>query len=191
MRICDLENCDIRHYAKGWCEKHYLRWRKWGDPTKTEKPRFESFEESFLENTVWQGECLMWSGNKTYHSYGQIKVKGVTKTAHRYAWERAHGTIPEGFVIDHKDHCATLCCNVDHLRLATTSQNGQNRGGVDKHNKSGYRNVYWSKGKQKWVVSMRRNNKNYYFGSYSDIEEAAKVAEQKRKELFGEFAGKG
>ena len=31
-RFCSIVDCDSEHYARGWCEKHYARWRKHGDP---------------------------------------------------------------------------------------------------------------------------------------------------------------
>src|ERR1035437_6194985 len=32
MRICSIDNCNQPHQAKGWCLKHWLRWRRRGDP---------------------------------------------------------------------------------------------------------------------------------------------------------------
>lgn len=34
-RTCTIESCGGRIQARGWCSKHYDRWRKHGDPTKT------------------------------------------------------------------------------------------------------------------------------------------------------------
>lgn len=31
-RLCTLENCGRRHYARGWCQYHHNRWRRNGDP---------------------------------------------------------------------------------------------------------------------------------------------------------------
>lgn len=31
-RICSAENCKTRYYALGFCNKHYLRVRRYGDP---------------------------------------------------------------------------------------------------------------------------------------------------------------
>lgn len=30
--ICTIEDCERERYARGWCNKHYLRWWKHGDP---------------------------------------------------------------------------------------------------------------------------------------------------------------
>lgn len=35
QRICSIEECSNSHFARGWCEKHYNRWRKTGDATQT------------------------------------------------------------------------------------------------------------------------------------------------------------
>lgn len=32
-RICSIESCGRKHYAKGWCNLHWKRWRKHGDPS--------------------------------------------------------------------------------------------------------------------------------------------------------------
>jgi len=32
-KVCEIDECGARVYARGWCNKHYLRWRHHGDPT--------------------------------------------------------------------------------------------------------------------------------------------------------------
>jgi hypothetical protein len=29
---CSVEGCDLKPHARGWCHKHYHRWRRYGDP---------------------------------------------------------------------------------------------------------------------------------------------------------------
>lgn len=31
-RVCSIPDCGKSHYAHGWCESHYKRWRRHGDP---------------------------------------------------------------------------------------------------------------------------------------------------------------
>lgn len=32
MKSCSIENCESPHVARGWCEAHYARWSRHGDP---------------------------------------------------------------------------------------------------------------------------------------------------------------
>lgn len=33
-RTCSVDGCESPLECRGWCNKHYLRWRKYGDPLK-------------------------------------------------------------------------------------------------------------------------------------------------------------
>ena len=62
----------------------------------------------------------------------------------------------------------------DNCRWVTrTVQNINQR--LRKDNTSGVRGVKWNKARKKWEVSISANNKRYYLGLYSDLEEATKV----------------
>src|SRR5699024_8802903 len=150
-RQCSVEECDRPYYAKGYCKLHYNRWSKWGDPLIVKQGQYADPEESFEARTmpVTETGCLLWTGGMSADGYGSMWVGGKDVGAHRYAWERANGPIPEGMYIDHK--CYTrACCNVAHLRLATHAENSRNRSGAYANNTSGYRGVFWSKRAGKW-----------------------------------------
>ena len=186
-KLCSVDDCGNEVKARGYCNKHYQRWKKHGDPTKIVLVQYNTPEDRWDAWTEWQGECLIWTGYLDNYGYGRIQVDGAGRKAHRYAWEREYGPIPEGMLIDHKDHCNTACVNVKHLRLATHAQNNANRGNLRSDNTSGHRNVFWDKERNKWRVEVGGT----YIGRYSSLEDAIEVEEQARKELFGEFAGKG
>jgi hypothetical protein len=38
---CKIDGCDGAHLARGWCSKHYRRWRKHGDPLTLVAARYE------------------------------------------------------------------------------------------------------------------------------------------------------
>lgn len=69
-----------------------------------------------------EGSCHIFRGRKTDNGYGITKVGKLNVLVHRYLWERWIGLIPEEREIDHQ--CRNrACCNLDHLRVVTRSQN--------------------------------------------------------------------
>ena len=179
---CSVDGCEKPVHARGWCRKHYLRWHKYGDPLK--RTQFDNPEESFAARTEWQGDCLIWTGGKNDMGYGRIWVNPTEMYAHRYAWMKANGPIPEGAEIDHICHIP-LCCNPDHLRLSTRSENTSYIRGAQKNSKSGFRNVYPVG--DKWYVQIRSKGVIYSFGTYESPEEASEVANRERRKLHGDF----
>jgi len=84
-----------------------------------EEIRSEAFDQ---QTEVSESGCLLWRG--TTHGadgYGVFSYGGQSQVAHRYAWERKHGPIPDGLSVHHR--CAVKqCVNPSHLEL-TTPQN--------------------------------------------------------------------
>ena len=116
---CSIGGCVRKHHARGWCLKHYSRWKRNGDPEFASYVKTETPGEAFALRTEWQGDCLIWTGTKNKNGYGQIFVSGRNIYVHRYAWEQANGPIPDGMFIVRKYHCDTACVHVGHLRLTT------------------------------------------------------------------------
>ena len=95
-----------------------------------------------------------------------------------------------GKVVDHENH-DTLDDRKSNLRISEEIRNAMNRKAKNKNNKSGYRNVCWSKSEKKWLVQLQINQKNVVLGkfSYDELEQAGKFAEKMRQKYYGEFAG--
>jgi hypothetical protein len=63
--------------------------------------------------------CWLWGGKLNRNGYGQA---GGGPMAHREAWKKVNGPVPEGMVLDHV--CRMRCCvNPDHLRVVTKREN--------------------------------------------------------------------
>lgn len=57
------------------------------------------------------------------NGYGRLRVNGKNHMAHRYAWERVNGPIPNGMTIDHL--CFNRACiEPAHMRIVTRAVNG-------------------------------------------------------------------
>lgn len=183
---CSIEDCTKQAIARGWCDMHWQRWRKHGDPLALRN--YGDPEADFLARTeplVGEPAHIIWTGAVNRKGYGVLHVNGRARYAHRFAWERANGPIPDGLHVDHA--CwEPSCVNVDHLRLATPQQNTWNRSGA-MPGRGLPRGVYRTG--RRYVARIGHNGANLYLGTFDTPEEAAAVASAKRKELFGEFAG--
>lgn len=187
MRTCGIEGCEKKHEARGWCNMHYLKWRTHGAP-EGGASRFSTPEEAFAARTTPRGGCLEWTGSKNDKGYGQIVVDGRIVPAHRYAWMREHGPIPDGEVIDHK--CFNpACVKISHLRPATVGENNTNCPGPRSTNLLGYRNI--SRHGNGYQVRVVHRGEMAYSAYFSDLEAAISAAAAKRAEVYGAYAGRG
>jgi hypothetical protein len=71
--------------------------------------------------------CFLWLGTLLGNGYGQFKAEGVRYLAHRYAWERENGPVPDGLEVRHFVCANRTCVNVRHMRLGTAKDNADDR----------------------------------------------------------------
>jgi len=102
MNICTISGCTKRHEAHGWCDMHYARWKRTGDPL------------GLL--TAERGTAVNGSGYKVFGSGKE----------HIAVAEKAMGKkLPKGAVVHHVDenrlnNCPTnlvVCTRAYHMVL--------------------------------------------------------------------------
>lgn len=89
----------------------------------TRKPPAERFWNK-VDKSGGLDACWPWTGARHPAGYGLFSVtRGVWPTgSHRYAWELANGSIPEGRWVLHR--CDNPpCCNPSHLFLGDCQDN--------------------------------------------------------------------
>lgn len=117
MKICSIEGCEKPARRRGWCDMHWIRWRKHGDPNVS-RSYLPSTPENFWARTKPEGECVIWTGG-TGHGYGSVGWKGKTVTAHRLAFYLRMGRWPDGLL---RHLCNNRLC-VLHAVEGTNSEN--------------------------------------------------------------------
>ena len=88
---------------------------------KTIKERIEQK----IERT--KSGCWLWRGALFSDGYGQLRVDGKLKKAHRVSWEEANGPVPEGLFLLHGPCHNRGCVNPEHLRVGTKKENAEDR----------------------------------------------------------------
>lgn len=68
--------------------------------------------------------CLIWQGCCLPAGYGHLTIDGRQDYAHRVAWEKLHGPIPDDLTIDHTCNVPP-CVEVAHMQLVTRGRNTQ------------------------------------------------------------------
>lgn len=125
MSECSIDLCESPAIARGWCAKHYQRWKHHGSPTtiKNKYPQrgaLSAFiEESLLRET---DECIEWPFGRA-RNYAYCDGKLVSHTV----CEKAHGPRPSA---DHEvaHSCRNPpCINKRHLRWATHAENEEDK----------------------------------------------------------------
>jgi hypothetical protein len=130
VKTCSVDGCDGVVQARGWCHKHYLRWRKYGDvlhPVRVHRIGWDPYDK-VMDRLVsvscrydHLGPCAEFSGARLPAGYGLV-VGPETLYAHRVVWEHHNGPIPDGLLVCH--HCDNPpCCEILHLYLGDKTKN--------------------------------------------------------------------
>lgn len=147
----------IKDIKTGW-EEHCAYC---GKPFKcvSVKQKYCSDECSFLARCkATPSGCIEWQGDRNLSGYGVLRaaMNGHPRKmiqAHRYAWYRAHGNVPEDMCICHK--CDNRkCVNIEHLFLGTWADNNRDR---SQKGRSGSR-IYSEEERQRYSKMFRGSN---------------------------------
>lgn len=129
MKLCNIDGCGRKHLAMGWCNAHYRASRRAPTNTPSDLERLEAFI-SIEPNSG----CWLWTASTQRFGYGQFRMNGKTRPAHRASWELHRWPIATDVFLLHVCDVPS-CVNPDHLRPGTQRDNMR-----DMHSKGRARN---------------------------------------------------
>lgn len=146
----------------------------------TSRKNYATPELAFAARAQPDGDCLIWTGSLNNKGYGQIRVNGRTISAHKYAWERVNGPVPEGMMLDHHTCHRYACVKVEHLRVLSATGNAQNVIGPNRDKKSSnHRNVVGTR-HGTFYATVFHAGVHYSSPTFPTEEEAAEAAQELR-----------
>lgn len=119
------------------------------------------------------------------NGYRHILIDGILLKGHRIAWAMTYGEWPSD-EIDHRNGNG-LDNRIDNLRLATRSQNNQNKM-VYKNNVCGIKGVHFIKDKNAYSACITVNGKRTYLGYFKKAKEAGLAYREASKAAWGEYS---
>lgn len=163
LLVCDTKN------GKLYWKVRSRRWFKTDRSFNTWNSRF-SGKEAFTA---------------TLQGYKVGSVNDVSLKAHRVIWALTYGLWPDN-QIDHIDGDRSNN-RVENLREATSQENRINTGKRSDNN-SGYKGVWWSKQKARWVSEIKKGGIRKHLGFFDCPSAAHEAYKAASEELHGEFA---
>lgn len=130
--MCSVPSCHAPALARSLCNRHYLRWKKYGDPQGGGPEKVPDGEPlRFLRHCllVEHDECIPWPFARKDHGQGCIWFGDKLRVASNLLCEWAHGAAPSD------SHQAAHSCgnghfgcvNKRHLSWKTPTENAADR----------------------------------------------------------------
>ena len=202
MKICKVDNCNLKHSAKGYCAKHYAQFKRNGRIlTRTKYTPNEiiikpNYAEMVLYNSKMQetGRTLIdldvverVSKYKWYLNPNGYVINDSVGFLHRFIMNLDDPKLQVDHIRGRGSELDNRLCN---LRICTNAENNRNKA-LSKSNTSGHKGVSFSKRNNKWEANIKVDYKKIFLGYFDTIEEAVKVRKEAEDKYFKEFNYRG
>lgn len=127
--ICSIPDCNKSAKRRGWCNAHYKRWLRHGDPVAGRTPNGDV--RRFLKAALsYEGDdCLFWPYARCRKGYARINMSGQSQVASHVVCKEAHGDPPTPLhEAAHSCGNGNLgCVNPRHLSWKTPAANNADK----------------------------------------------------------------
>lgn len=121
---------------------------------------------SRVKKPVEPEACWEWTGHRDRDGYGELRVCGRPKRAHRVSWELTHGDIPPGLLVCHACDNPS-CVRPGHLWLGTKSDNARDSYAKGRQPKEmrPHGDAHWTRREPgRWARVQEKARENLPFG---------------------------
>jgi len=119
---CSIDGCVGPSRTRGWCGRHYWRWRKHGDPLKVQRIHGDDIARLMSYVRFDPSGCWLWTGTQNGKGYGKMVWRGRKCGAHRVSYALLKSPLTEGLELDHLCR-VRACVNPAHLEQVTSRVN--------------------------------------------------------------------
>jgi hypothetical protein len=125
---CAVDRCDRTAITRGWCDKHYRRFKKTGDPLELSRKGpapIAPIDRLLAKTTIDSGDCWLYQGWLQKNGYARIYLPKPIDghvNAHRFSYEYFITEIPAELEIDHLCNQRN-CMNPWHMEPVSHAEN--------------------------------------------------------------------
>ena len=214
MKTCEIDGCEkpLRTAAADWCNMHYTRWWRHGDPQAVveqedrARRRPSATDPADVRRLEEHCELHVTRQDGTVHVILYDHADAETVEGYRWSLSESN-SVPELFyartsskllrtsmhilltgrtLVDHINRNG-LDNRRNNLRPATKSQNSANQR-PRSNGTSQYKGVFLKKTTGRWGTRIKADGRSVHLGYFADEIEAAKTYDRAALEAFGEFA---
>lgn len=183
---CEVAGCESAVHAKGYCNKHYLRWWRRGCSDKPRQMQKNNESHGYSRTPTYASWCKMWQrclniNNEHFDKYGGRGISVCERWRSFIAFLNDMGEKPDGCSLVRVDNDGDYC--PENCIWGTPKQRARQRDrntGVRRNNSSGVNGVSFCKKDGLWRARITVDGYNKSMGYFDSLEEAAearKIAE--------------